>query len=105
MLHRANRITIIATSSVLLTAALIAGTAAAQKDSIPKVQNNLALGEDQVKQLLPLMTVDKQGKVSKQEYMHFMEAEFNRLDKDKSGQLDVKALSQPTLTARHYVGK
>jgi hypothetical protein len=105
MWRQANRITIIAISSVLLAVALMVGTAAAQKDSVPKVQNNLALGEDQVKQLLPLMTVDKQGKVSKQEYMQFMEAEFNRLDSDKSGQLDVKALSQPTLTARHYVGK
>lgn len=38
------------------------------------------------------MDTDKDGKVSKQEWMTFMEAEFDRLDKAKNGQLDVKAI-------------
>jgi len=34
------------------------------------------------------------GKVSRQEFKEYMVAEFDRLDKDKSGELDVKKLAQ-----------
>jgi hypothetical protein len=40
------------------------------------------------------MTTDPRGRLSRGEYMHFMEAEFDRLDKDKKGELDVRALAQ-----------
>src|SRR5580658_6615789 len=71
-----------------------------------KKQNAVALGEDDVKQLLALMDTDKNGKISKQEYMKFMEAEFDRLDKDKSGELDAKELTQSQVRAsRGAVGK
>jgi hypothetical protein len=46
---------------------------------------------------------DKDGKISKQEWMKFMEAEFDRLDKDKSGDLDAKDLTQSKLRASHFV--
>jgi hypothetical protein len=64
-----------------------------EKTSTPKPQNKLALGADEVKQLLLLMDTDKNGKISKQEYMSFMEAECDRLDKDKSGELAPKELA------------
>jgi hypothetical protein len=51
------------------------------------------------------MNTDSYGRVSKQDYMCFMEAEFQRLDKSKNGALDVRALSQPSITANRYVGK
>ena len=69
--------------------------AVAQKSSAPKQQHNLALGESEVKKLLLLMDTDNDGKVSKQEFMRLMEAEFDRLDKKKEGKLDVKELTQP----------
>lgn len=47
------------------------------------------------------MDADKNGRVSKQEYMRFMDAEFKRLDKDKSGELDVEELRQSQLRASH----
>jgi hypothetical protein len=37
----------------------------------------------------PVLPVDK---LSKQEFLSFMETEFDRLDKDKIGELDLKAL-------------
>ena len=40
------------------------------------------------------MDTDKSGKISKQEFMNFMAAEFDRLDADKSGELDVKELTK-----------
>ena len=83
---------------ILLSVGIVAllGFAAAQQPA-PK-PDKLALGENEVKQLLLLMDTDKNGKISKQEYMNFMEAEFQRLDKDKSGDLDVKELTQSRLT-------
>jgi len=58
------------------------GTMRVQKDSVPKSQDRLALAEDEVKQLLMLIDTDKKGRISKRELMNFMEAEFERLDKD-----------------------
>jgi hypothetical protein len=80
------------------------GTAVAQKAAAPKPQDKLTLGEGEVKQLLLLMDTDKNGKISKQEWMKFMEAEFDRLDKGKNGQLDAKELTQSKLRVSHFVG-
>jgi Ca2+-binding EF-hand superfamily protein len=84
------------------------GTVAAQKvdKSANKTERSIALGEDEVKQLLLLMDTDKNGKISRQEYMNFMAAEFDRLDTDKSGELDVKELTKSQFrTSRPSVGK
>jgi Ca2+-binding EF-hand superfamily protein len=52
------------------------------------------------------MDTDMNGKISKKEYMDFMEKEFDRLDKDKSGELDVKELAQSQIrSSRPFVGK
>jgi len=91
--------------AVLVVAGTMLGNAAAQKASVPKPQNKLAIGEEGVKQLLPLMDTDKKGMVSKQEFMKFMEAEFERLDKNKKGELNVKELTQSNLTASRFAGK
>ncbi|MGB9448421.1 MAG: hypothetical protein WBR26_25730, partial [Candidatus Acidiferrum sp.] len=58
----------------LVAAVTFLGTAYAQKASVPKPQDRLALGEDNVKQLLLLMDTNKHGMVTKQTYMQFMEA-------------------------------
>ena len=58
---------------------------------------NFLLGDDEVKQLLILIGQEKHGRITKQEWMKFMEAEFDRLDKNKSGQLDAKELMQSRL--------
>jgi len=104
MLRRTKRVWVSVIFAVLAAAVAMMGTAAAQK-ATPRPQDKLTIGEDNVKQLLLLMDTDKQGKVSKQEYMRFMEAEFERLDKGKSGALDVKVLTQSSLQARSFVGK
>jgi EF hand len=89
--------------AVLVATLAMPGTLVAQKAAVPKPQDKLALGETQVMQLLLLMDTDKNGKISKQEWMRFMEAEFDRLDKDKSGDLDVKDLTQSKLRVSHPV--
>ena len=90
--------------AVLLAVAIMVGTAVAQK-ATPKPQDKLAIAEGEVKQLLLLIDTGKRGKISKQDYMKFMEAEFERLDRNKTGELDVKDLTQPTLYASSLVGK
>lgn len=96
---------IIVVIAVLVVTGTMLGNAAAQKASVPKPQNKLLIGEDGIKQLLPLMNTDKNGMVSKQEFMRFMEAEFERLDKNKKGELNVKELTQSAITASRFTGK
>lgn len=71
-----------------------AGTAFAQKEAVPKQPNKAVLADEHVKELLLVMDTDENGKISKQEWMTFMEAEFDRLDKDKSGELTPQELLQ-----------
>jgi hypothetical protein len=105
MLTQKSRGRIIVVILTLIAAATILGTAAAQKASVPKPQDKLAMSEGEVKHLLLLMKTDSNGQVSKQEYMKFMEAEFERLDKNKTGELNVKELTRSDLTASRFVGK
>ena len=79
-------------------------TAFAQKAAIPKTPDKYALAEEHARELLLLMDTDKNGKISKEEWMMFMEAEFDRLDKDKTGQIDVKELEKSSLRVRHPRG-
>ncbi len=76
---------------------------AAQKQPTPAKQpDKVVLAEANVKEMLLLMDTDKSGKISKDEWMKFMSAEFDRLDKDHSGQLDPKELQGATISFRHY---
>jgi hypothetical protein len=103
MLARTNVVRAIVAIAVLVVTWVLLGTAVAQKQAVPKPQDKLALGENEVTQLLLLIDTDKSGKISKAEWMKFMEAEFDRLDKDKKGQLDVKELTQSRLRVSHPV--
>ena len=108
MLTRTKSILSIVSVTLLVEAGAFVITAAAQKvdNIIPKQQRTLALGEEEIKQLLVLMDTDKNGKIFKQEYLNFMSAEFDRLDKDKSGELDVKELTQSQIRpSRPAAGK
>ncbi len=107
MMSRRKVAVVIAVIIALVLTPTMAGTVVAQKASVPKPQNNLALGQEEVRQLLLLIGTDKNGKISKQEWMKFMEAEFDRLDVEKNGELDVKELAQSKLRVSHFgaVGK
>jgi hypothetical protein len=82
MFTRTNIVLVIVALAVLVAGWAIRGTAVAQKAAAPKPQDKLALGEPEVKQLLLLMDTDQSGKISRQEWIKFMEAEFDRLDKE-----------------------
>jgi Ca2+-binding EF-hand superfamily protein len=84
----------------LLIALMGAGGAMAVADVAPKPQDKFAQANENVKQLLLLLDADKNGRISKQEWMAFMEAEFNKLDKDGNGELDQKELMQARILVR-----
>ena len=69
----------------------------------PTREERIGAGEDYARKLLLLMDTDKDGKVSKKEFMNFMSAEFDRMDTNHDGMLDVKELTG--LRVKSYVGK
>jgi hypothetical protein len=71
--------------------------ASAPDKAVTVNEKKISEGEAYAKQLLMLMDRDQNGKVSKAEFMAFMEAEFQRLDVNKDGELDVKELTQTRL--------
>jgi EF hand len=99
MLKRTNIVKVLVVAGGLFAVGASLGTAAAQ--AADKSKDKLTLGEAEVKQLLLLMDADKNGKISREEYTRFMQAEFDRLDKDKNGELDVKELTQSTFVVLH----
>ena len=101
MLKKSGAVLVAIIIGVLGPLSAMRGIAMAQKASAPKSQANLALGEGEVKKLLLLMETDNDGKVSKQEFMRFMEAEFDMLDVKKEGKLDVKERTQQSKNGFH----
>jgi len=101
MSSRTSVMLVVVVIAVLAASGAMLRTAVAQQGSTPKAQDNLALGEGQVKKLLLLMDTDNDGKVSRQEFMSFMEAEFDMLDKKKEGKLNVKELTQTPIRGFH----
>jgi hypothetical protein len=84
--------------TIVLGAVMAVVFAAPQKTTRPSA-DKLALGEEEVRQLVVLLDADRNGTVSKKEFMDFMEAEFDRLDADKNGELDVKELKRSRIRA------
>jgi Ca2+-binding EF-hand superfamily protein len=83
----------------LLLVVPIAAVLAAQTDQVSKQkEKNLAAGEAEAKRLVLLMDRDQNGKVSKDEFMKFMDEEFTLLDVNKDGQLDVREMMKSRFT-------
>jgi hypothetical protein len=68
-------------------------------------ERKLAARTEAAKQFLLVMDTGKNGKVSKEEWMKFMDAEFDRLDARHDGELDVRELTQSRVRYRPAVGK
>jgi len=84
-----------------LTAA-VAGKAFAQTTTAsPKSPNKPFIAEQNVKEILTLMDADKDGRISKKEWIDFMSKEFDRLDTDHNGYVDQKELLRTTIRIQH----
>jgi hypothetical protein len=68
------------------------GVGVSQK-AVSKHPDKMTIAIENVKQLLLTMEA-KNGKISKEEWMKFMEAEFDRLDTEKKGEVDQMEIRQ-----------
>ena len=69
---------------------ILTSTSSAQRAAVPRPPDRTALASEKVKELLALMDTGKNGKIYKQQWMKFMETEFDKLDKNKRGEIDPK---------------
>jgi Ca2+-binding EF-hand superfamily protein len=107
-----TKLVIIATGVfILLVAVATASPAAvAQKDGTPNVDTpkiQAALVDEHVMEILIVMNHDRNGTVSQEEFIAFMRAEFNKLERDQSGQVNAKELaaSKPSVVPSARYGK
>lgn len=84
------------TAGWVTTAALAADAPAAGAGS-----SKMNTGLTPLAQLLQLMDTDKNGKVSKDEFMKFMSAEFDYADTSKDGDLDPAELKALVYKMNH----
>ena len=75
---------------------------AQKQPTSPKPPDKATVIDENVKQMLLLMDTDKNGKISREEWTKFMAAEFDRLDKDRSGELDPKELLRERMSFRGF---
>ena len=76
----------------------------AQKVNVPIQQDVVALAQPKVMEVLPLMDTDRNGKISKKDFMNLMDAVFDRLDKDKKGELEPRQFWQ-SVRLRGAIGR
>ena len=97
MSERRNIALVVLVISALLTVGGLLGPVAAQKSTTPppsQQKGAIVAGQAAAKQLLLLMDKNKDGKVSKEEWMNFMSAEFDRLDTNHDGFVNVKDMER-----------
>ncbi len=84
-----------AVATIVLVAAASLGAVSLYADT-PATPDSTRLtnGLTPMQRLLELMDTDQNGKVSKAEYMKFMESEFDFADVNHDGQLDSAELSK-----------
>jgi Ca2+-binding EF-hand superfamily protein len=88
-------------ASLTAVVALIGKSLAQTTTASPKSPDLDAIAERNVKELLLLMDTDKNGRISKREWMDFMSREFDELDKNKNGELDPKELMKSRFVVSH----
>jgi Ca2+-binding EF-hand superfamily protein len=77
-------------AGAVLALVFVAGASAAERSG-PSAQHRLT------EHLIRLMDKDRNGTVSKTEFMSFMSSEFDRLDVNRGGALDVREFSRTRL--------
>ncbi|MGD0798515.1 MAG: hypothetical protein ABR910_12405 [Acidobacteriaceae bacterium] len=88
-------------AAALVAVYILPAAASAQKDATPKQivtvqQEQPAFGQNQVAQLVLLMNTNKDGRVTREQFIRFMDAQFDLLDTNKTGAVAVKEVIQPT---------
>jgi hypothetical protein len=74
--------------------------AIAQKDGLLKPADPTLLATDDVKEILLLMNTDTNGKITPEEWIRFMAAEFDRFDPARKAAIDPKKITPVKEQAR-----
>jgi hypothetical protein len=98
-----NPLTAIRLLAVIVAAYAVAASFA-QKANVPIHQDVVALAQPKVTEVLLVMDTDRNGKISKKDFMNLMAAVFDRLDKEKKGELDPRQFRQ-SVTVRAATGR
>jgi sulfatase maturation enzyme AslB (radical SAM superfamily) len=98
-----NLVTAIRLLAVIIATYAVAPSSA-QKVNVPIQQDVVALAQPKVMEVLPLMDTDRNGKIPKKDFMNLMEAVFDRLDKDKKGEVDPRQFRQ-SVSVRGATGR
>jgi len=115
MLYLPKKSLAVAFAAAMLVFAVAAGTNAAAAQSAqpaPAAQAPaptpaspaVAAASPEAIKLLKIMDADSDGKISHAEFMAFMEAEFQRLDIDHDGYLNLKELEKSQFAVAHHGG-
>ncbi len=102
-LSPAIAVTLLFSCGAIAAACVLAADAPPGADAGGDSHKKLELGLSPTIRLLQLMDTDKNGKVSKQEFLHFMEAEFDFADKNHDGELDPRELRNLVQGLRHPI--
>jgi Ca2+-binding EF-hand superfamily protein len=86
----------------LLVGAMSTSAFAVSRHAATRTASSSA-GTGQVRQLVRMMDADRNGTVSKSEFLQYMSQEFDRRDVNKSGQLERSELSRTAATAQQLV--
>jgi D-alanyl-D-alanine carboxypeptidase len=96
--------------TLLIAVTTASPAAVAQKAGTPNVDTpkvQAALVDDQVREILIVMNHDRNGTISQEEFIALMTAEFDKLGRDQSGQVNAKELaaSKPSVVPSARYGK
>jgi Ca2+-binding EF-hand superfamily protein len=80
---------------VLVGVSLVVG--AVSTDAVAQSRRTNAAAARDVQQLIRMMDTDKNGVVSKEEFMNYMSQTFDRLDVNRSGALEPNELQRMTI--------
>ncbi len=86
---------------LLATACTAAGNGSAHQQSAQEPQIAAEFEQDQTVQFLLLVETEKDGTISRQEWLKRMEEEFDRVDTDKDGVLDGREIAEAKLPVVH----
>ena len=100
---RRNPLTAIRWLAVIIAACAVASSTA-QKANVPIHQDVVALAQPKVTEVLLVMDTDRNGTISKKDFMNLTEVVFDRLDKDKKGELEPRQFWQ-SVRLRGAIGR
>jgi len=84
-------------SKTALLAALVLAATTTSEASAAHHRRGAGTYRGHVEAIIQKMDADQNGRVSKEEFMQFMSSEFDRLDRDRSGELTSEEVSRSAI--------